>query len=99
MQSNQLAIVRAALTFWDEEMASSSKSIYQHYLHSNDREAVITAEDVAETRIYFNQVIPKFGLMDLQTGRLVSKKLVDDSRELTCGDKQQIVSVLFADIS
>ncbi len=94
MQAIQLAIVRAALTFWDEEMAPASQAIYRHYLHSKDLGVVITAEDIAMARIYFNQIVPKFGLLDLQTGELASKQLVEDSRELICEPDQQIVSVL-----
>ncbi len=94
MKSKQLAIVRAALTYWDEEMGSASPAIYRHYLHSTDQEIAIVPHDVAVTRAYFNQVIPRFGLLDLQTGMLVSKPLVEDSHELTCGPSQQVVSVL-----
>ena len=94
MQPKHLAIVRAALTFWDEEMASASRATYRHYLYSKDQDIVISPEDVAVARIFFNQVVPKFGLIDVQSGRLVSKTLVDDSRVLNSDPSQQIVSVL-----
>ena len=82
LQPRHLAIVRAALTFWDEEMSAASHETYRHYLHSRDQEEVIFPKDVAETRAYFNQVIPKFGLLDLQTGTLVSKSLVENRHDL-----------------
>ena len=96
MQHQHLAIVRAALTFWDEEMASVSDTIYRHYLHSKDQGVEITPGNVALVRTYFNQVVPKFCLLDLQSGELASKQLVEDSRVLTCEPSQQIVSVLIS---
>ena len=94
MHPKHLAIVRAALTFWDEEMASASRGTYRHYLHSTDQDVVISAADIAMVRAYFNQVAPKFGLIEVQSGELVSKLLVDDIRELNREPSQQIVSVL-----
>ena len=94
MQARHLAIVRAALTFWDEEMSGASHETYRHYLHFKDQEEVIFPNDVAEVRVYVNQVIPRFGLLDLQTRTLVSKPLVENSHELNCKQGQQIVSVL-----
>lgn len=96
MQHKHLTIVRAALTFWDEEMASVSHETYRHYLHSKDQDVVIVPEDVAVARVYFNQVVPKFGLLDLQTRMLVSKPLVENNRELICEPSQRIVSVLIS---
>ena len=54
LQRKHLAIVRAALTYWDEEMAGADRRIYQHYLHSKDMEVEIEAVDVAQTRQFFN---------------------------------------------
>ena len=95
METKHLVIVRAALTFWDEEMSAVSHEIYRHYLHSKDQEVVISPKDVATARAYFNQVVLKFGLFDLQAGTLVAKSLVEDSRGLSCEPDQQIVGVLF----
>lgn len=94
LRADQLAIVRAALTLWDEEMGSAPEAVYQHYLHSKDQGAAITAEDIATTRAYFNQVNLKFGLVDRQQGVLVSKQLCENSGELDCQPKQQVASVL-----
>ena len=94
MQTKHLAIVRAALTFWDEEMSAISHETCRHYLHSKDQKVVITPTDVAIARAYFNQVVLKFGLLDIQAGTLVAKSLVEDSRGLSCEPGQQIVSVL-----
>ena len=49
-----LAIIRAALTFWDEEMAGASKSVYQHYLNSKDQDIEFDDYDVALTRRVLN---------------------------------------------
>ena len=94
LQPTHLAIVRAALTFWDEEMGGVSHEIYRHYLHSNDKDVVLTAESVARARMYFNQVVLKFGLLDLKTGAIVSTELTNTPDELHCKSGQQIVSVL-----
>lgn len=94
LQAKHLAIVRAALTFWDEEMSVVSHETYRHYLHSKDQKVAIVPEDVAIARSYFNQVVPKFGLLDIRTGTLVAKPLVEDSLDLNCERGQQIVSVL-----
>ena len=94
MQAKHLAIVRAALTFWDEEMSGSSHETHRHYLHSKDQEEVIFPNEVSEVRAYFNRIILKFGLLDLQTRTLVLKPLVENSHELNCKYGQQIVSVL-----
>ena len=94
MQTKHLALVRAALTFWDEEMSAVSHETYRHYLHSKDQEVFIAPEDVAIARAYFNQVVLKYGLLDLHAGTLVAKSLAEDSHGLSCEPGQQIVSVL-----
>ena len=50
LQPKHLAIVRAALTYWDEEMAGASQAVYQHYLHSMDADVKIEAVDVTHAR-------------------------------------------------
>lgn len=94
LQTQHLAIVRAALTLWDEEMASEQEEVYRHYLHSKDLGTLITPIAVAEARAYFNDVDLKFTLFDIQTGGLVSSKLAESCSELSCLHGQQIVSVL-----
>ncbi len=95
MQAKHLAIVRAALTFWDEEMATAPESVYQHYLHSKDKEASIAASEVAETRRFFNEVDLRFALIEKKSGELVPGKLVNRRGDLPCQSTQRIVSVLF----
>ena len=51
-----LAIIRVALTYWDEEMAGVSKSVYQHYLNSKDQDIEFDDRDVAFTRRLLNLV-------------------------------------------
>ena len=71
-----LAIVRAALTYWDEEMSSVDQSIYSHYLHSMDRGVVLTPKSIAIARSYFNGVEVKIGSLNAATGVIT---LEDDS--------------------
>ena len=54
LQPKHLAIVRAALTYWDEEMGGSERAVYSHYLHSQDADATFDASDVIHTRQFFN---------------------------------------------
>ena len=70
IDDTSLAIVRAALTFWDEEMGAVDRSVYKHYLHSFDSTKTLTADDIAETRQYFNNVEIRIGSVDLNTGQI-----------------------------
>jgi hypothetical protein len=89
------AIVRAALTFWDEEMQMTDDSVYQHYLHSVDQGAELTAQDVAEIRYYFNNVELKVALIDNSTGKFDSESPVDPTTELSFhADLQTLIVVL-----
>lgn len=54
LQPTHLAIVRAALTYWDEEMSGAAPAVYQHYLHSRDADIKIDAVDVTRARHFFN---------------------------------------------
>jgi len=54
LQPKHLAIVRAALTYWDEEMSGADQTIYQHYLHSQDADVKFDAVDVIQTRRFFS---------------------------------------------
>lgn len=94
LNSKHLAIVRAALTYWDEEMGSESHDVYQHYLHSRDQDVFFTPADVVEVRAYFNDVVQRFGLMEAATGRMLSNPLAEDSRFLNIEPSQKIVCVL-----
>lgn len=90
-----LSIVRAALTFWDEEMGSVDRTIYEHYLHSNDQGTHFAAGDVATTRCYFNNVELRSALIDKVTGKFDSERPVDSADELSHQvDRQARVVVL-----
>ena len=54
LQPTHLAIVRAALTYWDEEMSGADQTVYQHYLHSQDANVKIDAVSVTQARQFFN---------------------------------------------
>jgi hypothetical protein len=91
--NKHLAIVRAALTFWDEEMASIEESVYKHYLHSVDLGTRITATDVVAVRKHFNEVELKFALVENESGRFVSENPVDTVLSYQ-PDKEHLVCVL-----
>ena len=93
LKPKHLAIVRAALTFWDEEMGAAH-DCYRHYLHSRDQDVVFSPEDIVAVRAYFNDVVHKFGLLNDDSGLLLSTTLVEKSDDLICEPDQKIVSVL-----
>ena len=80
--SKHLAIIRAALTFWDEEMGAAGESVYSHYLHSNDNGTKFTADDVAQIRVFFNSVDLLYALVGNDTAAFVSSKAVGSLAEL-----------------
>lgn len=94
LNSKHLAIVRAALTYWDEEMGAESNDVYRHYLHSRDQDIVFNPDDVASVRLYFNVAIHRCGLLDFQTGKLLPVTF-EDEPPVPKEPDQKIVSVLF----
>ncbi|QEG22037.1 hypothetical protein [Mariniblastus fucicola] len=94
LNSKHLAIVRAALTYWDEEMGAESHDVYRHYLHSRDKDTVFTPDDVASVRSYFNAVDHRRGLLNVQTGKLLLVTF-EDEPPVPKEPDQKIVSVLF----
>ena len=93
--NKHLAIVRAALTFWDEEMASTEESVYKHYLHSADSGTLISATDVVAARKHFNKVELTFALVENESGRFISEYPVDTYSELSYqSDQEHLVCVL-----
>lgn len=73
INETHLAVVRAALTFWDEEISMVTRSVYRHYLHSSDSERVLSTEDVAVTRQFFNNVELRFASVNDTTGEMTFK--------------------------
>ena len=67
----QLAIVRAALRFFEEEMGPHGNS-FETYLDEEDRRLGITNVDLAATCETFASLILRQVLLDTETGRLVS---------------------------
>ena len=67
---------------------------YRHYLHSRDQDLVFTPKDIVAVRAYFNDVVHKFGLLNDDSGLVLSTTLVEESDELFCEPDQKIVSVL-----
>jgi len=99
LTAKHLAIVRAALTFWDEEMSSVDESIYQHYFHSSDKAKRFTPFDVAEARRYFNGVELNYALCEKQTGMFISDRPVAPETELSYqNDLERLVCILSARI-
>jgi len=94
LQTKHLAIVRAALKYWHEEMGSVSHDVYRHYLHSRDRELELSLDDIVSARAYFTDVNHKYGVLDVASGTLLPTTLTEDGQWLACSSNQKIVSVL-----
>ena len=94
LQPKQLAIVRAALTYWDEEKGAVPESVYRYYLHSQDIGTTFAPIDIANVRRDFNKATIKYALLDSDTRELVDNCLVEDVLSLTPKPHQQIVAVL-----
>ena len=94
LQPKHLAIARASLTYWDEEMGAEPESVYRHYLHSQDFGTTFAPIDIANVRREFNKATIKYALLDSVNRELVAGSLVDDGASLTAQSHQQIVAVL-----
>ncbi len=93
LKEKHIAIVRAALTFWDEEIGAN-ESMYKHYLHSSDQGIEISPADIMELRMYFNEVQIQFALVDDESGVFVSTSPVRSHSELDHSiDSAHVVSV------
>ncbi len=95
ISNKHLAIVRAALTFWDEEMGASDREAYKHYLHTKDKEMEFSAKEIAEARNLFNSVELKTALVDIEHGTLVSQSPMEAVAEASYQvDREKLVIVL-----
>ena len=94
LQPKHLAIVRAALTYWDEEMGPEPESVYRYYLHSQDIGTTFAPIDIANVRRDFNKSTIKYALLDSDTRELVDNRLVENVLSLTLRPHHQIVTVL-----
>ena len=94
MQPKHIAIVRAALTYWDEEMGSQSESVYRHYLHSLDNGTAFTPIDIANVRREFNKATLRYALFDTDARELVPDSLVDDASALVAKSHQRVITAL-----
>ena len=77
----QLAVIRAALKFLDEEMSPSGPEALFHYLDDQGRTGEVSTHDIKAAREYLEQVGLFYVLID-STGIVVdSKRLIAASSE------------------
>ena len=95
INDKHLTIVRAALTFWDEEMSMVDATVYQPYLHTKDHGALLSPAEVAEVRHYFNNIELKVVLLDKKSGTFDSESPISLTGELSYqADRQMLVAIL-----
>ena len=79
LTEKHLALVRAALKFFDEEMSPSGTNALLPYLDDQGKAANVDISDVAQTRNFFDSVDMGYVLVD-STGILVeSQRLIPAS--------------------
>ena len=94
---NGLAIVRAALQYFDEEISPSGDDVLQHYLDDRGFELGLTVADIKPTRGAFDNAALFFATKKLDLNELDSVELIPASTpdDLSYfADRVQLVSVL-----
>ena len=76
INERHLAVIRAALKYWDEEMSPSGSQAFDHY--ADDRSHGISVADVREARELLANVKLGFVLVDLASDRIVSDEVSYD---------------------
>ena len=71
-----LAIIKAALTYFDEEFAAHGEA-FKSYLAEADRKLRIVSEDFRETRERISEVTLRQVMFDTETNRLAMKNHFD----------------------
>ena len=73
INENDLAIVGAALQYFDEEM-SPNGSVFKHYLSGDALPREITVEDIRVARQKFRELVPRQVMIDVESSKLVMKQ-------------------------
>ena len=68
-----LAVVRAALKFFDEEISPHGKKALEHYLEQESRQLSISADHITQSRTFFESVDLSYALVDA-TGLIIESK-------------------------
>jgi hypothetical protein len=91
----QLAVVRAPLRFWQEEMCPHGQNAVQPYADCNEVIAMSAAE-VAALRARFLPGRVRYGIYDFETKRLAAIALVRnlETTEKQLAGNQAVVTVL-----
>jgi hypothetical protein len=73
INEKDLAIVRAALHYFDEEI-SPNGSVLKHYLDEVALSLGVEAEDIRVARQKFKELVPRQVLIDIESSKLVMKQ-------------------------
>ena len=97
LTEKHLAIIRAALRFWDQEMSPHGDDMFLDYLDESDRNLELTVADTRVTRELLSQSSLFYALAEKETNRLLSGDLIDATvgDEITFhSDRARLVTVL-----
>lgn len=97
ISEKDLAIVRAALQFFDEEISPSGDDVLSHYLDDRGIMLRVTTDCIATTRERFDKSSLFYARKMLKTNVLESVKLVSAVTEeeiVYQADRVELVSVL-----
>ena len=73
INESDLAIVRAAIQYFDEEM-SPSGSVFEHYLDEEALSLGISVDDIRGTRNKLMGLVPRHVMIDIESSKLVVKQ-------------------------
>lgn len=97
LTETHLAVIRAALKYWDDEMVPGTQQWVMYYLSPQDQHLTISDSDVTSARKLLSKIELSYALMDKHSGLLMSDSLVaaNNGHELSYqADRAVIVSVL-----
>jgi len=70
-----LALIRAALQFWQDEMSSAGAAAFRGYLDSAENDDNLHQIDIPRLRSNLKSMQIRYGHYDVQTGRLLQNSL------------------------
>ncbi len=76
LTQRHLALIRAALQYFDEELVPHGMLAWRPYLDDH-LEGDVTSLEVQQLRFYLRQATVKYGSFDQQTGLMIKTRLAD----------------------
>jgi hypothetical protein len=96
LTKRHLAILRAALRYFDEEMSPHGPRVMRHYFDEPLQEELQT-EEIPALRVFLQNCELRFARLDSTGTRLVSRKLwatMEEKNSSTAQQSRQVATVL-----